>query len=89
MSCDGQREFICGNALAIIANATQPETAALDIDLDPSRACIKTVFKQFLQHGCGSFHHLAGGDLIDQLGGQFSNRHERKREYRNSALRAA
>ena len=52
---------------AVVADGDEPETAALDLDLDASRAGVERVLHQLLDHRRRPLDHLAGGDLIGQL----------------------
>ena len=64
------------NALAVITDAYQLLPAGNDIDLHGLRTGVEAVFDQFLDHRGGPLDDLAGSDLIDQLGRQFSDRHD-------------
>ena len=59
----------------VVAHAAQPRAALLHLHHDPSRACVQAVLDQFLDHRGGALHHLAGGNLVDQVVGQQLNRH--------------
>ncbi|MNT43633.1 hypothetical protein D3C72_1801170 [compost metagenome] len=76
MSRDRQRQLFCGNAAAVVADADQAHTAFFQFDVDAAGAGIDRVLNQFLDHRCGSFDHLTGGNLIDQ---DFRQRPDRTR----------
>ena len=63
----GQGQFAGGNPAAVVANPDQPDAALLHLNGDPGRAGIQTVFQQLLDDRSGTFNHLAGRNLTDQL----------------------
>src|SRR6185312_1436372 len=65
-----QRQLVGRDAATVIAHADQPRTACLDVHLDARGAGVEAVLDQFLDHGRRALDHLAGGDLVDELGGQ-------------------
>ncbi len=73
--CD--RQLLGGNAAAIVAHPDQSDTAALDVDLNATRAGIEAVLDELLDDRCRPLDHLAGGDLIDELTRQDLNGHAR------------
>ena len=71
MALHGEREFIRGDAAAVVADADQAAAAGLQFDVDAAGAGIQRVFDQFLHHRGRTLHHLAGGDLVgEDLGEQ-------------------
>jgi hypothetical protein len=62
----GEREFVPGDAAAVVADADQLDAAFFELDLDRLAAGVERVFEQFLEHRSGSFDDFAGGDLADQ-----------------------
>ena len=66
----GERQLVGLDADAIVAHPHQAEAALLDVDLDAPRAGIERVLDQLLDDGGRPLDDLAGGDLIDQGGGQ-------------------
>ena len=67
---EGQQRVVAHHAAAVIDDADQLASAALDFDPNARRACIQRVLKQFLNYRRRPFHHLAGGDLVSDLIGQ-------------------
>ena len=65
-----QADFGRVDAAAIVANANQPATAALQFDFDAPRAGVQRVFHQLLDHGGRALDDLAGSDLTDEGVGQ-------------------
>ena len=61
-----EREFILGDAAAVVADADQLDAAFFELDLDGLTAGVERVLKQLLEHGGWAFNDLAGGDLADQ-----------------------
>ncbi len=71
-----QRQLLCGNAAAVVADADQAHTAFFQLDIDAAGAGIDRVLNQLLDHRCGSFDHFTGGNLVDQ---DFRQRPDRTR----------
>jgi hypothetical protein len=55
------------HADAVVAHANQPPAAHLRLDFEAHRARVERVLDEFLQRGCGAFHHLSCSDAVDQL----------------------
>jgi hypothetical protein len=62
-----QRQVIRRNAAAVIGDADQLDAALGQVDGDLAGTGIQAVFQHFLQGRGGAFHHLASGDLVDQV----------------------
>ena len=79
VALERQVRLVRRHARAVVADADEPEPAALDLDLDAARAGVERVLDQLLDHRGGPLDHLAGGDLIGQLGRQHADaRHEKR-----------
>ncbi len=78
MSRQGQRQFILVDAAAVVTHPDALPAALLDIDLDAAGTGIQAVLQQFLDHGRRPLDDLAGGDLVDQLRGQYLNTHQNR-----------
>lgn len=65
-----QRQVVGGDAGAVVRHPDQLDAALGQVHADPRRAGVQAVFQHFLQRGGGAFHHLAGGDLVDEVVGQ-------------------
>ena len=55
--------------MTIVKHAHQPRTAALNVDVDRTRARIERVLDDFLDEGRRTLDHFAGGDLVNQRAG--------------------
>ena len=62
----GQRQFVLGNAAAVIGDTDQLDAAFLQMHLNGLATGIEAVFEEFLEDGGGSFDHFASGNLADQ-----------------------
>ena len=61
--------------VAVITHPDQALAPILDINFNPGRGRIQTIFKQFLEDGSGPLHDFASGDLVDKTGFQGMNAH--------------
>src|SRR6185436_485844 len=52
-----------------------PTSAAIGENIDPAGAGIDGVFDQFLDHARRAFHHLAGGNAVDDLFRELADGH--------------
>src|SRR2546422_7399305 len=77
-----QRELRIGaaHARAVVADSNQALPTILDVDADRAGAGIECVLDQLLHHRRGPLDHLAGGDLICDLGGQDRDRRRHGRD---------
>lgn len=73
----GQRQFVRGDAAAVVADTDQPHAAFFKFDVHARGAGIKCVFDQFFDHRRGPLDDFAGSDLVDQHLGQLTDRHQR------------
>jgi hypothetical protein len=76
----GQFQLCLIDAFAVVANTNQLLSARDNIDLYRLRTGIETVLHEFLDHGCGALHDLAGGDLVDQVTGELLDGHAADRQ---------
>ena len=70
VSVQGQGQVLGGDALAVIAHPQELDAALFQVDLDAVGPGVDAVLDQLLGDGGGALHHLAGGDLVDQVGRQ-------------------
>ncbi len=70
MARQGQRQLLGRDAAAVVGDGDAFDAAFLQPHGDLGGAGVEGVFQQFLDHGGGPLHHLAGGDLGNQLVGQ-------------------
>ena len=70
MSLQGQSEFCSRHPGTIIHHANQVFTALFQCHRDVERTGVQTVLHQFLDYRNRPFHHLPGGDLVDEMVGQ-------------------
>ncbi len=75
MAFQGQREFVLGDAGAVVGDPDAPHAALFELHVDGRRAGVHGVFEHFLEHRGGPFDDLAGGDLIDEVVGEEVDRH--------------
>jgi hypothetical protein len=75
MTCDRKRQFFWRNATPIIGNRNAIDATAVNRDLNTPRTCIDRVLNKFLDHACGSLNYLAGGNLVDKLAREETDRH--------------
>src|SRR2546426_73994 len=77
-----QRELRIGaaHARAVVADSNQALPTILDVDADRAGAGIECVLDQLLHHRRGPLDHLAGGDLICDLGGPDRDRRRHGRD---------
>ena len=66
--CQGQ--VFPGNAHAVIPHPHALYAPLLRIHVHLARAGVQAVFHQLLDDGSRALHHLAGGDLVYELGRQ-------------------
>ena len=66
MPCQGEREFLGGDAGAVVAHADQADPAVLDVDRHLARSGVERVLDQFLDDGRRALDDLARSDLVDE-----------------------
>ena len=67
---DAEQGVVARHAAAVVGHDHRLAPARHHLDVDLRGAGIQGVFDQLLQHRGGPLHHLAGGDLVDDLLGQ-------------------
>src|SRR5512144_2518978 len=67
MSEKSDQRILLEHANAVVRNTDEPTTGLLDFDENLAGARVDGIFDQFLDHGRGSLHHLAGGDLVHDM----------------------
>jgi hypothetical protein len=65
----GQGQVVGVDAVAVVDYPDQLRPPLLRLQFDAARRGIDAVLQQLLDHRGGPLDHLAGGDLIGQLGG--------------------
>ena len=55
------------HALAVVAHPHEAHPAVLDLDVHRAGPRVERVLHELLHHGGGPLHHLAGGDLVDEV----------------------
>ena len=73
MALEGQHGVVAAHAVAVVAHADELAPARLDLDADARGTGVQRVLQQLLHHGGGALHHLAGGDLVCDLGGEYTD----------------
>ena len=69
-----QRQFVAGDAAAVVGDGDPADAAAVEPHLDVAGAGIEAVLHQFLHNRSRPLDHLAGGDLADEDIGQWPDR---------------
>jgi len=70
-------KLLGGYARSIVGHAHEVGAAALDLNEDAPRAGVDRILDEFLDHARWSLDDLARGDLVDELGGQHADGHQR------------
>ncbi len=70
-------ELLARDAAAVVLDRDQPHAAREQAHRDLARAGIERIVDQLAHHRRRALDHLAGGDLADQLVGQFADRSAR------------
>ena len=68
VALEREPRILRAHPLAIVFDADEPLAAQLDVDLDPPRAGVDGVFDELFDDRCRTLDHLAGGDLIGEVG---------------------
>ena len=61
------------HAAAVVGDTDIGHAAVLDLHREGGRSGVDGVFHQLLYHGGGTFHHLAGGNEVGNVGFQYLN----------------
>ena len=69
MTRQGQRHLLRCDAASIVSDSDALDAALFQPYGDVGGTGVERVFEQLFDHGRGTFHHFAGGDLGDQLVG--------------------
>ena len=77
MAFDGKGEIGGRHASPIVGDLDQSAPAAVGEHVDARCRGIKRVLDELLRHACRTFHHLAGGNAIDDTFGELTNGHGR------------
>ncbi|MNJ67145.1 hypothetical protein D3C77_632880 [compost metagenome] len=70
MARQGQRQFVRGNAAAVVRDGDPADAAAFQAYFDGAAARVDRVLEDFLEDGGGALDHFAGGDLADEQVGK-------------------
>ena len=73
---EGQGRLIRRDAAAVVDDANQAFAALSDLHADVGGAGIKAVFDELLHHRSRALNHLARGDLVGNIWGQYVNGHK-------------
>ena len=79
VALDRELEVLRGHAGAVVDDADEPASAALDRDLDRAGAGVDRVLDQFLHRRRRTLDHLAGRDAVDEDGIEAADGHQRLR----------
>ncbi|EGX99919.1 hypothetical protein AZA_89905 [Nitrospirillum viridazoti Y2] len=75
MAFHRQRQLVGRHAAAVVHHLDQGLAAVTQGDVDAAGAGVQRVLHQLFHGGGGTFHHLAGGDAVDQGLRQKANGH--------------
>lgn len=75
---EGEEGVFAVHAGAVVLDPHEGAAAVGELDLDAGGAGVEGVFHQLLHHGGGALHHLAGGDLVGDPGGEDADLGHRK-----------
>ena len=75
MALDRKIEFFGGHALAVVDDLDQRAAAVLQRDVDAPGPGVDGIFHQLLDCGGRPLDDLAGGDAVDDVGWEQTNRH--------------
>ena len=73
VALEGQQGVVAVHALAVVGDADELAPARLDLDADAVGAGVQSVLQQLLHHRGRPVHHLAGGDLVGNLVGEYAD----------------
>ena len=62
-----QGQIVGGNAAAVVVHPNQADAALGQIHRHPAGASVDAVFQQLFQRSGRALHHLASGNLVDQM----------------------
>ena len=70
VALEGEHRVVVVHALAVVGHADEGRAAALQLHFDAGRPGVERVLDQLLDDARGSLDHLAGCDLVGEVGGQ-------------------
>ena len=79
MALDRELEVLGGHAGAVVDDADEPASAALDRHLDRAGAGVDRVLDQFLHRRRRALDHFARRDAVDEDGVEAADGHQRLR----------
>ena len=68
VTLEREPRILRAHPFAVVLDAHEPLAAQLDVDLDAPRAGVDGVFDELFDDRCRPLDHLAGGDLIGEIG---------------------
>src|SRR5580693_8181793 len=71
MAFEGEHGIVAHHAAAVVGDLDQLFATSFDVDLDASRACVERVLEQLFYHRGRALHHLAGGDFVGYVLGEY------------------
>ena len=69
----GQEGIVAVHAMAVVGDADEPPAARFDFNPDAVGPGVEGVLQQFFDYRSRAVHHLASGDLIGDLVGQYAD----------------
>ena len=73
MTFEGEHGIVAHHAASVVGDLDELFSAGLDTDLDAGCASVQSVFEQLLDYRGRALHHLAGGDLVGDVLGEYVN----------------
>ena len=75
MALDGEVELFGGHSSAVVTDANEASSAAVEDDIDAAGPGVDGIFGKFLDDARRPFDHLAGGNAIGDPVGKPANPH--------------
>src|SRR5271155_1066824 len=73
MTLEGEHGIVAYHAASVVGDLDQLLAARLNVDLNARGARVQRVLEQFFHHRGRALHHLAGGDLVGDVLGEYVN----------------
>jgi len=70
VALEGHPRVVPVHPAPVVGDPHEREPALVGVHRDARGPRVERVLDQLLHHGGGALHHLAGGDLVDETGGQ-------------------
>ena len=67
MALEGQESIVAAHPMTVITHPDEPTPGPLHGDCDRVRRGVKSILRQFFDHGGRTLDHLACGDAVGQI----------------------